>query len=267
MNIESAHNDKKKETLSRFGIGSKGVVYILVGGLSAMAAFGVGGKTTGSKGALQAFSDNTLGQILLVLITVGLLAYVFWRMYQTFADPEDKGSDFKGVFRRVGYFSSGLFYGFLAYSAIKMIFNAGGSSSGGKESLIATLLNQDFGKYLVFAVALIFAGKAIWQAYRAYSGKFKDKIKETKLDEKVRGLLLKAGRFGYTSRGVVIAIIAFFTFKAGLTHSSEKAGGTKEAFQFLQNEGGTIWLGIIALGLIGYGLFMILKARYREMSL
>jgi len=39
--------------LSRFGYAAKGFVYIIAGGPAAQAALGLGGKTTGSRGALQ----------------------------------------------------------------------------------------------------------------------------------------------------------------------------------------------------------------------
>lgn len=260
---------RKKENIARFGIASKGFVYCLLGVLSAMAAFGGGGKKTGSSGALQTLGDNTFGNIVLVLVTLGLLCFVFWRLYQAIADPENKGNDAKAIFRRLGYAASGVFYGFIAFAAARIVFDSGGGGGGqGKnEKIVSQLLEQSYGQILVGALALIFLGKAIYQLYRAYSGKFKDKVKDSGLDQRVRNLLLKTGRVGYTARGLVIGVIAYLTFRAAITASSGPSGGTKEAFSFLQNEFGTIVFGVIALGLVAYGIFMFVKARYREMSL
>ncbi|MBX2840637.1 MAG: DUF1206 domain-containing protein [Flammeovirgaceae bacterium] len=258
--------NNKKEKFARFGIATKGFVYCLIGGLTAMAAFGAGGKKTGSSGALEFLSSQTYGQILLVITALGLLGFVFWRLYQTFADPEDKGNDAKGIFRRMGYFSSGVFYGLLTYTAIKTVAGSGSDSGGGKESLVNTLLSESYGQILVGILGVIFLCKAGYQLYRAYSGKFKNKVNESGLGRKARELVLKSGQIGYTARGVVIGIISFLTFKAAFSANSNQAGGTEDAFGFIQNEFGAIVLAVVAIGLLAYGVFMFIKAKYRKMS-
>ncbi|QCK16823.1 DUF1206 domain-containing protein [Mangrovivirga cuniculi] len=260
--------DDKKEKLARFGIATKGFVYCLIGVLTTMAVIGAGGKKTGSSGALESIASMTFGQILLGITVLGLLGYVFWRMYQAFDDPENKGTDAKGLAQRTGYFLSGLFYGFLAFSAMEILMGSGSSGGGGstKETVVAKLLDQSFGQYLVGALALVFFGKAIYQWYRAFSDKFKKKVKEAGLDQKARELMIKSGKIGYTARGVVIGIVGYMTLRAAITASSSQAGGTKDAFQFIQNEFGSFLLVIVAIGLFAYGVFMFLKARYRKMA-
>ncbi|WP_020528332.1 DUF1206 domain-containing protein [Flexithrix dorotheae] len=258
--------NNKKEKFARFGIATKGFVYCLIGGLTAMAAFGAGGKKTGSSGALEYLASQTYGQVLLIITAMGLISFVFWRFYQTFADPEDKGNDAKGIFRRIGYFSSGVFYGFLSYTAINTVAGASSGSGGSKASLINTLLSESYGQIMVGILGVIFLGKAGYQFYRAYSGKFKDKVKEASLGKRARELVLKSGQVGYTARGVVIAIISFLTFKAAFSANSSQAGGTEEALSFIQNEFGAIVLAVVAIGLLAYGVFMFIKAKYREMA-
>ncbi|MBD3629268.1 DUF1206 domain-containing protein [Cyclobacterium sp.] len=257
---------EKKKKVARFGIATKGVVYVLIGGLSAWAAFGSGGKKTGSDGALKFLIDQPFGQVMLWVVTFGLAGYVFWRMYQTFGDPEDEGLDAKGIARRIAYFVSGIFYMFLIYTAVQLLVGSGGGGSGGgNESMIQKLLEKDYGRWLVAVVALLFLGKALYQMFRAYSGKFKDKLKESGMDEKKQKLMINSGRVGYTARGLVLGMIAYLTVRAAITYDASKAGGTKDAFEFIQNEFGTIVFGIIALGLLAYGVFMIIKASQRKM--
>ena len=260
--------NNKKEKLARFGIATKGAIYCLIGILTAMSALGTGGKKTGSSGVLDFIAQQTFGQVLLFIVGLGICGFVFWRFYQAIEDPEDKGSDAKGLARRIGYASSGVFYGFLAFIAFKTAIGAGSGSSGnGNESFVATLLGETYGQILVGVLGAVFLGKAAYQLWRAYSEKFANKVKETGLAQKAQKLILNTGKVGYTARGIVIGIISFLTFKAAFTANSESAGGTKDAFQFLQNEFGTIVLIVIAVGLIAYGVFMFVKARYREMSL
>lgn len=84
------------ETFARFGYVAKGFVYGAIGILALLAAFSFGGETTDTSGALQAISQQPFGQILLVLITIGLVGYVIWRLIQAIVDPRDKGTDAKG---------------------------------------------------------------------------------------------------------------------------------------------------------------------------
>ncbi len=252
-----------KEFIIRFGIASKGFVYILLGGLTVMAAAGMGGEKSDSNSALGFLAGGLVGQLLLAATAAGIIAYVFWRFYQTFVDPEDKGTGLKGLGTRVGYFSSGVIYAFLAISAIEILTGSGSGSGGGSESMLAKVMSQRHGQLLVGAIACIYLGKAIYQIYRAYSGNYKKKVKEQQLDEKTQKLLVVSGIAGYTARGIVVGIIAFLTFRAALTADSDNGGSTKEAFDFLQFEFGTLVLGIIALGLVLYGIYMLIKARHR----
>lgn len=258
--------DKNKERIARFGIATKGFVYCLIGGLTAATTFGMGGKKTGTDGALQTLGSQPFGQILLGLTVLGLLGFVFWRFYQAIIDPEQKGNNLKGITRRLGYASSGIFYGLLAFTTVKIMLRAGSSSGGGNESMVSTLLGKPYGQILVGILGAIFLGKAIYQLSRAYSGKFKDKVKAAELSKKVEKFVLKTGYIGYTAKGIVIGIISYLTFNAAINYNSDSAGGTKDAFQFLQNEFGSIILGIIALGFFCYGFFMFVKSRYRNIN-
>ena len=88
--------------LARFGYAAKGVVYLLAGLLTARAAFGLGGRATDKRAALQTILAEPFGRFALVLIGVGLIGYVLLRFVQALLDPERKGSDAKGLAIRAG---------------------------------------------------------------------------------------------------------------------------------------------------------------------
>ena len=60
--------------------------------------------------------------------------------------------------------------------------------------------------------------------------------------------------------------MAFLMFRAAFSASGEKVDKT-QAFGFLQNEFGPIVMGVIATGLIAYGVFMLIKAKYSSLSI
>ncbi|HZH73795.1 MAG TPA: DUF1206 domain-containing protein [Mariniphaga sp.] len=255
-----------KENVIRYGIATKGFVYILLGGLTVLAAAGMGGKKSVTNGVLDFLSESTIGQMLLAATAVGLAAYVFWRFYQTFGDPEGKGNDAKGIGIRIGYFSSGIIYGILAFSAVELLFGSGSGSNGGGNSMISKALSQRYGQWIVGIIACIYLGKAIYQIYRAYSGEYRKKIQEQHFSDKTQKLMVVSGIAGYTARGIVIGIIAYLTFRAAFRNNSNGSGGTSEAFDFLQNEFGALMLGIIALGLLLYGVYTLINARHRRIN-
>jgi len=258
---------RKKEKIARFGIFTKGFVYCLIGALALTAAIGSSGKKTGTDGALSTISEQPFGQILLGITALGLLGYVFWKFYQAFADTEDLGNGIKGLLNRAGFASSGIFYGFLAYTAVKMLFNAEYGSGEENETTVATLLTKPYGQILVGIFATAFLGKAGFQIYLAYSGVFKKKVQAAELDNRVEKIVINSGYVGYTARGIVIGIISYLTFHAAFYANSSSAGGTKDAFSFIEVELGIIFLAILAVGLFAYGFFMMVKARYRTINI
>ena len=79
--------------------------------------------------------------------------------------------------------------------------------------------------------------------------------------------MIKAGKFGYMARGVVWFLVGWLFIKAAMENNSQEAGGTGSAFQFLENSSyGSFLLGAVALGLICYGVFMFMRARYQPIS-
>lgn len=263
---------KWAERVSRFGLLAKGIVYMTIGGLTAMAAFGFGGKVSDRDDAFNWIIDLPFGRILLGIVAAGLLAYVFWRFIQVYKDPENKGNDFKGIMQRTGITFSGLAYGALAYYAAMLAIEGPGSNDGdgggSRQFIVAKLLQQPAGQYLVGAVAVFFVGLGIYQIYKSLSGKYKKKVNQAGMSGDEKDFYLTAGRLGYIARGIVLCIIGFLFYKAAVNSNPSEADGTGGAFQFLQNSGYGPWLlGVVAVGLFLYGVFCLVQARYRTIRI
>ena len=268
MNIAVDQNKNEAiEKLARFGMGAKGVVFLILGTLTAMAAFNEGGQKAGQEDALKFIYNQPFGQVLLALLTVGLVGYVVWRFVQAFRDPEGEGDDKKGIAKRIGYGASGLLYAFLAFEAIRMLMRSGSSDGGGgNKEVVSMLLEQPFGQILVGVVAVALFAKAISALYKAFSGKFMEEINAGQLDHKIKKIIKNTGTAGLAARGVVIGIIGFLFMKAAIQANPNEAGGTEGAFSFIQSSSyGSILLGVIAIGLACYGVYMLVKARYKAL--
>ena len=252
------------ERLARIGYLAKGIVYAIVGVLAVQAAVGSGGQTTDTKGALSAIAAQPFGKFLLALLTVGLIGYVVWRFVQAVQDPEHKGDDAKGWATRLGYAVSGLIYASLAFTAIGLIRGSGGGGGGNSEQdWTARLLAQPFGQWLVGLVGAFVIGLGFYQLYQAYKAKFRKQMKLQEMSPTEETWATRIGRFGLGARGVVFCIIGFFLLQAARQSDASQVRGLDGALQSLAQQPYGPWLlGIVALGLVAYGIHMAVQARY-----
>jgi hypothetical protein len=56
--------------------------------------------------------------------------------------------------------------------------------------------------------------------------------------------------------------MGFLTIRTVFTFRNKEVGTVTDAFEYLNNEYGSIVLGVVAIGLFCFGLFMFVKARY-----
>ena len=260
------------ETLARFGYVAKGFVYGAIGILALLAAFSVGGgKTTGTTGALHSIANQPFGQILLLLIAIGLVGYVIWRFIEAIKDPEDKGNDAKGIVSRLGYAMSGFAYAGVAFNAALLAFGSSGGSSGGsssKQDWTAKVMQQPFGRWLVGIGGAIIIGIGVWRIYQAYKIKFRKKLNLSELSSQQKNWLVNISRFGIAARGVVFIMLGFFVLQAARNYDPQKVKGLDGALLTLtQQPYGKLLLALMALGLMAYAVYLLVQARYRQIKI
>ena len=248
--------------LARLGFAAIGVVYGLMGLLALLAAIGPRGGHVSKSGAVRHLRDLPGGQILLILIAVGLLGYVIWRFTQALADTEERGTDAKGIAMRVGYAGSGLFYVGLALLAGRLAWSGHAEDNGDQaQGLTAKVLAWPAGDWLIMLVGAVTIGVGGYQMYRAYKGRPNAEVNARQLSATQARLVRRAGQVGLTARGLVLAIIGYFFVRAGWQSRAQPVGSTDEAFDFLATFGP--WaLGVVAAGLLLYGLYSLVRAKY-----
>jgi hypothetical protein len=74
------------------------------------------------------------------------------------------------------------------------------------------------------------------------------------------------GRFGIAARGIVFVIIGFFFIQAARLSDASQTKGLGDVLAILgQQPFSPVILGIVPLGLIAYGIYSIIEARYRKL--
>lgn len=256
------------ERLARMGYIAKGIVYTIVGVLAMQAALGTGGQTTGSSGALHQIVTQPFGTFLLGIVTVGLVGYALWRVVQAVTDADNQGSDASGIGKRIGYVVSGVLYGGLAWTAAQIVMGSGGGGGSSTQDWTARLMSQPFGVWLVGIVGVIVIGTGIYQIYKGVTAKFCEKLHLASMSKREQTWALSAGQFGLSARGVVLGLIGLFLIQAALETNPNQARGLGRTLQEVAEQPAGPWLlGIVAIGLIAYGIFMAFLGRYRRIHL
>lgn len=265
----STANSSAVRLLERIGIAARGIVYILVGILTAQAALGRGGAA-GQSQALEKIYGQPNGRALLAVITIGLFAYALYCFIRALFDTEGHGTDAKGAAARVGATIAGISYGALAWGAFQLIRGTAASMKGSNASTqqhTAQALKLPFGRELVIVVGVIVLIVAATQLYRAYTARFQRHLELGRLSTQAKTWLVRLGRFGYAARGVVFAIIGFFLVVAGLHRSAAAAKGASGAVaELLAQPYGHLLAGIVALGFVAFGVYSLAEARYRRLG-
>lgn len=258
----------KTSVIAQSGLIAKGVVYCILGALAFMAAFEIGGQSndnTDKEAVFDVVRKQTGGQILLALLVAGLFCYSAWRFIETFRNNNANGKK-NHLGRRFRYAFSGIIYLTLAVYGGKLLLSKPGNNGNSTETRASQILSQPFGAWLLGLVALIIAGVGVYQIYYGFAEKYRDHVSKLNLNSGSASALLTAGKIGYIARGIVWLIISWLILKAAINHNSKEAGDTAKAFGFLEDSPyGSYLLGALAIGLICYGLFNFIRARYERL--
>jgi hypothetical protein len=251
------------EWLARAGFVSRGVIYGIIGILAVKLALGAGGKTTNQQGALKTIAQQPFGEVLLILVAIGLAGYALWRLIHALLGhgPEDSDT----TFDRVAALGSGIVYGGLCAIAVEILLGSGGNSSGNSHKTTAGVLGWPAGTWLVGIAGAVLIGIGLYQGYRGVSKDFLEDSKTEEMSSRVRRAIKWLGTFGHLARMVVFGLVGVFLIKAAIDFNPKKAVGLDGALAKLAHASyGPFLLGLVAAGLVAFGLYSLTDARYRR---
>ena len=250
------------EPIARVGFAARGVVYVMMGVLAARAAAGQGGRTTDAHGAVREVGRLGAGGVLLIALALGLTAYAVWRVAQAFLDLDEKGGGVKGLATRAGFIGSALVHVGLAMTAAGIGFTSG---SGSARTWVARTLAEPWGVWAVGLAGAVVVGSGLYQFYKAWGATFEKRLRVGQMTPGARRWARRIGRFGLAARGVTFLIVGWFLIRAARNVSAHEVKDMGGALRLLAGqEYGDVLLGIVACGLIAYGLLSFVNARYRR---
>jgi hypothetical protein len=250
--------------LVRIGDGARGYLFFVLGLLSLQFALGKISETLDYQGAITATAANPLGKFLLIIVLVGLVFYVLWAISCALFDFLHVGHDLKGLFKRAVLLIGAIIYGLLI--PMLVVYISGGSTNTGSQNfsvakLATTIFLLPGGKWLVAAVgaALIIGG--LFTVFSGFRSNFDKEASSYSLSPSQVKWIKRVGRFGTLAYGAVIIIIGALFFAAFTNADPLKATGIDGALlSLIKLPYGRWLLGLIALGLISYGIYLAMKA-------
>ncbi|MEO7136468.1 MAG: DUF1206 domain-containing protein [Gemmatimonadales bacterium] len=255
------------ERLARVGYLAKALLYITIGLVAAQAAFGPQRGTTDTQGALRLVHGMTFGRVILVIMAGGLVGYAVWRVVEAVLDPQGRGLGAKGVALRAGSAGRGLLHGALALTALRLAYGDRSATNGDQAREWTTVaFGLPGGELLVWIAAASVAGYGVYQLYRSYAPKLGSQLDLSRLQDPARAWVVGVSRFGIAARGVVFCLIGFFLARAASQHDAEEVGGVRESLGLLAGIGRWPFV-VVALGLVAYGAYELVNARYRRIRI
>ena len=249
--------------LARFGLLSRGFVYLVIGWLTLKIALGHGKEQANQQGALADVARHSNGKLLLWVLGFGFAAYAIWRLSQaafgTATDGPKAGPRVQALVR-------GLVYAGFSFMTFSFIAGTSHQSQARQQaSLTARVMRHDYGRWLVGLVGAIVIVVGVAQVIEGVTRKFEKQLQMATARDTTRKVVTRLGLVGTVTRGLVFVVAGFLVVDAAVTFDPKKSTGLDGALRTLAHQPFGPWLlAALAVGLIAFGLYGLASARYAK---
>jgi hypothetical protein len=265
--INSAHSSMA--VLARIGYVAKGIVYLMIGTMAALFAFGERRQPGDFSSVLLKIFSEPFGTSLLALLTIGLIGYGVWCLVQAVLDTENKGTTFFGIVTRVFYAGVGTVYFGVVWDAVRLLTSTSRIAQGDQPArrFTARLFSiSSSTRWIAIAAGIGFVVFCIYEIRRLYVEGI-EILKPEGRKEFIDDIAMHIGQIGIITRALLLAIIGIFLMWSGIIFDPNKVRGISGALVELKNEPhGNYLLIAMALGLGAYGIYMMLLAWRRRFN-
>jgi hypothetical protein len=228
----------------------------VIGVIALGVAFGGGGEAD-QGGALGQFASRPGGVFLLWLIVVGLWGL---GLFQLLEAALVRGADKEAWAERVKEGGKGVAYLAVGVTAFTFARGSSSDSSGQTQTLSARLLAAPGGVAVLVVVALGIVAIGAYFVVKGVKQRFRDDLA---VPSGVAGRgTVALGVTGYVAKGVALAVVGALFAVAAVTSDPSEATGLDGALKALAAlPFGMVVLTAVALGLMAYGAYCVVRAR------
>ena len=251
--------------LARIGFLAIGTVYAAVGGVALVALTGHLIEYADPYRLPSLLERVPAGSVVVWAIAFGAAAYAAWRLIEAVSDPYDIGTGWLQTAKRAGAAASGLAYGVfawsLAHAALQPHPGARDAPEQQQQHLVARVLGEPGGSWLVAAAGVIMLCVALIQFWFVFTQSYRQDVRMEPRSKGGERVIRVLASYGYSARGVILGVLGYFFLAGALSHNASAVGDTDTAFDFIG--GGIVGntaFAIVAIGTMAYGLFMYASA-------
>lgn len=248
---------------ARIGLTARALVYLVIGLLGLSLASGNRAELD-QKGALRELLERPLGTALVLLCAVGFAGYAVWRFTEVVGGPVGDGDS---ATARAKSFARGVIYSVLAFTAVTVLLGSRTTQGGQQRSLVATALGWPGGMVIVLLVGIGVALAGVALVIEGWRRTFLKYLDHSDMNDSTRKLARWTGTVGSIARGLVVVLIGVLLAFAALTGDEKDATGMDGALKSLRDlPAGNVLLILASLGLLIFGVYGLVEARYRRVG-
>lgn len=248
---------------ARLGLTARAAVYLVIGLLGLSLASGNRAELD-QKGALRELLERPFGFVLVLLCAVGFAGYALWRFAEAASGPVGDGDSTSA---RLKSLARGVIYTVLAFTAVAVLLGSRSSQGGQQRGLVAQVLTWPGGTAIVIVAGLVVVGAGIGLVIEGWRRKFLKYLDHSDMSDGTRRIVRWTGTVGSIARGLVVVLIGVLLVVAAVTGDKEDATGMDGALKSLLDlPYGTALLILASLGLLIFGVYALMEARYRRVG-
>ena len=247
-----------RRLLARVGYAAMGLVYATIGIIAARIAFlGTRGRLAGMHGALSTLLRQPEGRGILSGVAAGLACFAVWRLLQTF-------SGHGGWIARAGWAVTAIGYAALAWTAASLVLRLPAGEPVHHIG-VGRLLPYPAGRAALRAAAAILIVTGVVAVVQGASGRLPRWLSGAGFFRAMRPWVHRLARFGLAARGIVAVVMGWLLLRAVEDFNPREAREIGGSLRFLSDSpGGPLVMGVVALGLLAYGISMWAVAASRR---
>jgi hypothetical protein len=246
--------------LARAGYSAMGLVYATIGVVAARIAFlGARDRVAGVRGALSLILRQWEGRWVLTGVAAGLACFALWRTIQTFSGKDS-------LITRAGWAITAVGYGALAWTAASLVLKIPAGEPFARIG-VGRLLPYPAGRLALQVAAGGLMVIGVVAVAQGVSGRLPRWLSGAGFFRAMRPFTLRLARFGLAARGIVAIVMGWLLLRAVEDFNPREAREIAGSLRFLsQSPAGTLVMGVVALGLLAYGVSMWAVALSRRPS-
>jgi hypothetical protein len=251
--------------LARAGFVARGVMYVVIGWIALLVAFGKSKQQADRTGALHELGSTPFGSFALWLLVVGFFGMALWRLSEAMYGAAGSGG--RKVSTRSAALGRAVLYAVIGYGVLEYALGIGGPQSSNQQSvdLTATAMRHPGGQALVVIVGLALIAAGCCLAYQAWRKRFLRELQTGQMRTRTRRIVEWLGRVGGIARGIVFVTAGIFLVVAAVKVQPGQAKGIDSSLRALAATPLGPWLLVaVAIGLIMFGVFSCCEGRWRR---